>query len=77
MKKVCIVLATAVMAIAVVAAISLMFWAIMIALLSWSVVFLTRTCSALLHTPALSFLQSVGVVIALSLLISLLRAGRS
>ncbi len=75
MKKVCIVLVA--MAVAVVAAISLMFWAIMISLLSWSVVFLTRTCSALLHTPALSFLQSVGVVIALSLLISLLRAGRS
>ena len=54
MKKVCIVLVA--MAVAVVAAISLMFWAIMISLLSWSVVFLTRTCSALLHTPALSFL---------------------
>lgn len=62
MKKVCIVLATVLvaMAVAVVAAISLMFWAIMIALLSWSVVFLTRTCSALLTLLLCLFCRAWG-----------------
>ena len=81
MKKVCIVLATAVMAIAVVVSVAAgaYFWTTMIALIAWSLVFLTGALHGfgLTCIPALSFLQSVGVVIALSLLISLLRAGRS
>ena len=79
MKKVCIVLATVLvaMAVAVVAAISLMFWAIMLALVSWSVVFLTGALHNLFSTPALSFWQSVGVLLALLCLIIPLREGRS
>ena len=65
--------------IAAVVAISLAFWAIFIALIAWSVVFLTGALhsSGLTQIPALSFWQSVGVLLLISLLSFPLRAGRS
>ena len=60
-------------------AISIAFWAICIALIAWGVVFLTGALhsSGLTSIPALSFLQSVGVLFLISLLSVPLRAGRT
>lgn len=68
------------MLVAAAVVINLVFWANMVALVAWSVVFLTRSLhsSGLVTIPALSFWQSMGVVFAiLSLLTFLLRAGRN
>ena len=60
-------------------AISMAFWAIMISLVAWAIVFLTGALhsSGLTSIPALSFWQSVGIVTLLYLLTFPLRAGRS
>lgn len=66
--------------VAAVVAINLVFWANMVAMVAWSVVFLTGALhgSGLAPIPALSFWQSMGVVVVtLSLLTFLLRAGRN
>ncbi len=52
-------------AVAAAIAVSAIFWAIMIALVSWSVVFLTRGLNTLVHTTALSFWQSVELLVFL------------
>lgn len=60
--------------------ISMVFWATMISMVAWSVVFLTGALHGfgLAPVPALSFWQSMGVVfVMLSLLTFLLRAGRN
>ena len=59
-------------------AISIVFWAIMISVIAWGVVFLTGDLhsSGLTSIPALSFWQSVKVLILISLLSVPLWAGR-
>jgi len=59
--------------------ISIKFWAIMIKMLAWAIVFLTGSLhsSDLTAVPALSFRQSVGIVTLLSLLALSLQAGRN
>ena len=58
--------------------ISLVFWAVFTSLIAWGVVLLTGALhgSGLTQIPALSFWQSVGVIVLLSLLTVPLRAGR-
>ena len=60
-------------------AIGLAFWAIIITLIAWGVVFLTGALhsSGLTSIPALSFWQSVGVLFLIALLTAPLRTGRS
>ena len=60
-------------------AISMTFWAICIALITWSVSFLTGALhnSGLYQIPALSFWQSLGVLTLIYLLAIPLRAGSS
>mgnify|MGYP000876064720 CR=1 FL=1 len=59
-------------------AISLAFWAIIIALIAWGVSFLTGDLhsSGITSVPALSFWQSVKLIILIYLLAIPLRAGR-
>ena len=59
-----------IMLMVIVMTINIIFWATMLALVSWSVVFLTGALHNLFSTPALSFWQSVGVLLALLCLIS-------
>ncbi len=66
-----------IMLMVIVMTINIIFWATMLALVSWSVVFLTGALHNLFSTPALSFWQSVGVLLALLCLIIPLREGRS
>ena len=66
-----------IMLMAITMVINIIFWATMFALIAWGFVFLTRALHALIHTTALSFWQSVGVVLALSLpIVVLLRSDR-
>ena len=60
-------------------AISIAFWAIIIALIAWGVSFLTGDLhsSGITSIPALSFWQSVELLILIYLLAIPLRAGRS
>ena len=60
-------------------AISIAFWAIMISVIAWGVVFLTGDLhsSGLTSIPALSFWQSVELLALICLLAIPLRAGRS
>ena len=62
-----------------VVAISVVFYAIMISMIAWGVVFLTGALhsSGLASIPALSFWQSVGVLALIYLLAIPLRAGSS
>ena len=64
---------------AAVVAISVAFYAIMISMIAWGVVFLTGALhsSGLASIPALSFWQSVGVLALIYLLAIPLRAGSS
>jgi hypothetical protein len=65
------------MLMAITMVINIIFWATMFALIAWGFVFLTGALHALIHTTALSFWQSVGVVLALSLpIVVLLRSDR-
>jgi len=66
-----------IMLMAITMVINIIFWATMFALIAWGFVFLTGALHALIHTTALSFWQSVGVVLALSLpIVVLLRSDR-
>lgn len=60
------------------AGIVMVFWAILITLISWAVVFLTGALhgSGLTQIPALSFWQSFGILTLIYLLTFPLRAGR-
>jgi hypothetical protein len=61
-----------------VVAISVAFWVVMTSAIAWSLVFLTGALhsSGLTQIPALSFWQSVGVLLLVFLLSIPLRAGR-
>ena len=61
------------------AVISVAFWMVMTSIIAWSLVFLTGALnsSGLTQIPALSFWQSVGVLLLVFLLSVPLRAGRS
>lgn len=65
--------------VAAVVAIGVAFWAIIVALIAWGIVFLTGALhgSGLASIPALSFWQSVELLALIYLLAIPLRAGRS
>ena len=67
-----------IMLMVIVMAINIIFWATMFALVAWGFVFLTRAIHTLTNAPALSFWQSVELLVFLCcLLIIPLREGRS